>query len=53
MDQAVYSQIQYSVQCRLALVLPLWEGKAEKAYEVLGGAQQADDEWMYQLKEKV
>eukprot|EP00906_Rhabdomonas_costata_P002130 RCo003355 len=52
-DHAIYSQINISTQCRLALVLPLGEGKVEQAYEVIGGLQQADDEWMYQLKEKV
>lgn len=51
----VHSHVQYTLQCRLALVLPLWEGKAEKTYEVLEVApsQEVNGEWMYQLQAKV
>ena len=53
-DSVVYSRVHCAVLCRLALVLRLWEGKTERAYEVLGtGSQEADGEWMYQLEEKV
>ncbi len=53
MDQVIQSQIHLIAQCRLALILPLVEGKSEKAYEVIGGPHQGDGEWMYTLAQKV